>query len=540
MNINKTSQITNLISKCSSLVREISHLDFNETKHSTTTSSLSTTSPKRKSISSTSNKDTPVKRMKNEEKEQSTIKSAPNRLINFNKLSDTVTSNFGCKKCLSGVLTRLRKDINKILDESVNNYETTENVRDAINALFQFDANDTEGLMKSLNITEDIKGLTSVIQIQCECVDDKQSNNTYKIELEEATGMTSMKKNGDIDQRRKYSSYSANTLLHLLTLYNGNGPVEFVSTCAFLGLPLAQSTTNNYSRLSNGIYTKVIQAGEESVEQALLEEVKLTYNSEQREISFEDWMLLEPKEREDVGIVVSFDMGWQKRSSGNTYNSNSGHAFMIGAKTRKVIGMTLKSKICSVCNAFRNSRASEIRNHDCVRNYENSSKAMEADSCLELVEFIFDTYNGSVFLEYIVSDDDTTMKAIVTHEGEGSTKGRLRILIPIPLWYADPTHRTKVVAKVIYKLAAMTLEQSMVRKLDAMRVKNIILISSNKQGARHLRTCRNKGTHLLNISLIIMNFVIPRGATERWKLIMVYWKVQKEKDIIGIRRIQRI
>ena len=45
------------------------------------------------------------------------------------------------------------------------------------------------------------------------------------------------------------------------------------------------------------------------------------------------------------------------------------------------------------------------------------------------------------------------------------------VIIPTPLWNADPTHRTKVVAKAIYKLAAMKLDKSEVTKLDAMRVK---------------------------------------------------------------------
>ena len=36
-------------------------------------------------------------------------------------------------------------------------------------------------------------------------------------------------------------------------------------------------------------------------------------------------------------IDVAFDMGWQKRAGGRVYDSLSGHGFLIGQKTGKVI-----------------------------------------------------------------------------------------------------------------------------------------------------------------------------------------------------------
>ena len=41
----------------------------------------------------------------------------------------------------------------------------------------------------------------------------------------------------------------------------------------------------------------------------------------------------------DIGLTISFDMAWQKRGSGNRYDSISGHAIMIGGMTKKVIGI---------------------------------------------------------------------------------------------------------------------------------------------------------------------------------------------------------
>ena len=49
--------------------------------------------------------------------------------------------------------------------------------------------------------------------------------------------------------------------------------------------------------------------------------------------------------------------------------------------------------------------------------------------------------------------------------------GRLDKTVPEPKWLADPTHRTKCVAKPIYALAAANKSKSHVTKLDAMRIK---------------------------------------------------------------------
>lgn len=39
----------------------------------------------------------------------------------------------------------------------------------------------------------------------------------------------------------------------------------------------------------------------------------------------------------DFPLTVGYDMGWNKRSSGNIYNSISGHGTMVGGYTKKVL-----------------------------------------------------------------------------------------------------------------------------------------------------------------------------------------------------------
>ena len=81
---------------------------------------------------------------------------------------------------------------------------------------------------------------------------------------------------------------------------------------------------------------------------------------------------------------------------------------------------------------------------------------------------------GSIFYEYIVSDDDTTMKKYLTHPDKRPTGavnigGRLPKEIPVPKWFADPTHRAKCVAGKFFKYNATN---SKMTKLDCLRLKN--------------------------------------------------------------------
>ena len=80
---------------------------------------------------------------------------------------------------------------------------------------------------------------------------------------------------------------------------------------------------------------------------------------------------------------------------------------------------------------------------------------MEADSCLQLTEEIYEKWGGKVYVSHIVSDDDSTMKALLKHNTPLTKKGKLRADVPQPEWLADPTHRCKVLSKGIYALAAL-------------------------------------------------------------------------------------
>ena len=85
-----------------------------------------------------------------------------------------------------------------------------------------------------------------------------------------------------------------------------------------------------------------------------------------------------------VKLTVTHDMGWQKRSSGRRYESSSGHAFVIGGRRKGVIRMVLYSKACRKSDAAENI-GEEAEEHECPKNFEVSSKSMEASAILNMV-----------------------------------------------------------------------------------------------------------------------------------------------------------
>ena len=76
---------------------------------------------------------------------------------------------------------------------------------------------------------------------------------------------------------------------------------------------------------------------------AMEEEIKATIVADEGEEYYKSWIKTKLNEREKVGLVVSFDMGWQKRASGNSYSSRSGHAFVLGIHTRRIIACVVFS-----------------------------------------------------------------------------------------------------------------------------------------------------------------------------------------------------
>ena len=85
-------------------------------------------------------------------------------------------------------------------------------------------------------------------------------------------------------------------------------------------------------------------------------------------------------------------MGWSKRASKNRYDSLSGHTLAIGVLTQSILVSIVSNKLCRVCS-LAESDNQEPTNHCCPKNYNGSSKAMEADAALQLYISLYQDIN---------------------------------------------------------------------------------------------------------------------------------------------------
>ena len=84
---------------------------------------------------------------------------------------------------------------------------------------------------------------------------------------------------------------------------------------------------------------------------------------------------------------------------------------------------------------------------------------MEASAALELVVALWNSSNRTICVEFIVSDDDSTMRAHLQHACNYK-HGKLPNDTTEPSFLADPSHRIKVMRKEAFKLALQSKQSS--------------------------------------------------------------------------------
>ena len=263
------------------------------------------------------------------------------------------------------------------------------------------------------------------------------------------------------------SWFATNVKLVLGTLASGMGASDVSCFLSFLGLPNLHSFSRTQHKKIEGLIGKTLrQVAVDSMTAALDMEVKMTLMFKNMEIL--DWRLTNIA----IGLTFSYDMGWNKRSSGKTFDSLSGHAFFVGCHSRKIVLAKITSKQCSVCSKAE-AKGKVPKVHECPKNYSGSSKAMEADGALSLVKELDELSDSKLFVEAFVTDDDSSIRALISHFDPKSrkNKGKLPDHIPEPKWLADPSHRTRVVARAIFALVKLRMKESECKNIDAQRFK---------------------------------------------------------------------
>ena len=139
---------------------------------------------------------------------------------------------------------------------------------------------------------------------------------------------------------------------------------------------------------------------------------------------FEDGTCVIPERLQPLSIIESYDMGWNKRSTGIFYDSPSGHAFMIGCHSGKFISFGVLAKKCAKCTRAARSGLDSSLPHICTINYEGSSGSMEVKLALQLTVDMFENNNNKTYLQKLVIDDDSTMRSLLKHPSDHD-KGQL-------------------------------------------------------------------------------------------------------------------
>ena len=324
-------------------------------------------------------------------------------------------------------------------------------------------------------LKESTIGIATSIRLTC-------TNKRCSLNESNKLKMTKFRKHNN--RQDSNESFAINIQLILSLLQMGGGSTEAGVLLAFLDLPNSNTFhTKTFTRIMDSIRPEIVKLVDLCMKEGREEEVRTTIGEE----LYQKYKKGELKPAE-VKLVVMYDMGWNKRSSGNKYDSISGHGFLLGGNTRKVINYRCMSKYCRKC--FLAERTKKKVDHECPKNHIGSSKSMECEAIFRMVKDAF--FNHGYTCGVIVSDDDSTMKSNLKHsyrekieEGLMSKddwpknkqnrpkpdNGRLPVEIPEPHFLADFNHRVKTVGKAVYALASLPQKESQITKDIAARMK---------------------------------------------------------------------
>jgi hypothetical protein len=293
-----------------------------------------------------------------------------------------------------------------------------------------------------------------------ECTYGLASNFTIKCHTCKQTEYVIEAKKSEIDGDKTKSDlcrYQINVQFSLALQLMGIGGGHASTLAAFLDLPFPNKWGRQFNVLEDYMYEVIQRVKNSSQSMAVEEEILETVNDQDRSIT-------QNKLEDDLPlhrIEASFDMGWQVRSSGGKYGSRTGHALLIGARTKKVLDSVVYNKKCNTCDLHYSLVGSydNVKKHHCMRNYQGTSKAMEAEGLVAMLQRA--PKKNKISICTIISDDDSNGRAKARHINKG---GKLLETVEEPEFLADPSHRKRVFARAIYNLASAPVKTSRVTK----------------------------------------------------------------------------
>jgi hypothetical protein len=308
----------------------------------------------------------------------------------------------------------------------------------------------------------------------------------------------------ELDDRKyeRMTDYALNVLYVLGMISVGDSHTEAGRLLGLLSLPNDTTMSKrSFSIIEDRIGPYLRELCDEIIVDNLDEEARLSMD----ETDYNLWKMW-TKDEEGLGAVpaermpklsATYDMAWQQRSSGHQYNSVSGHGSLFGAKTRKLIYLVVKCKVCNVCKMFETKHPGEdVPDHQCWKTHDGSSKSMETSAALSALVDLFD--NKKVVIKRLCCDDDSSIRAILQWSNadycknyntdiipqvpitRGDNKGKLQPRkdngklpgnVPEPTFVADPNHRRKTLNGELINMDTATkgVKETMTR-MDTIRI----------------------------------------------------------------------
>jgi hypothetical protein len=377
-----------------------------------------------------------------------------NRLVDYAALTSAVEEIAACKCCYKDQIEQEFESFLTFCDEKLAETVCHDQGRDNFNIRKWYTAWNMDRKFQPvpISVTDVNHGLATELSFTCDrcALLGKGKKGTWKNHC--TTAQQSKEICNDTLTKSDICQYNINVRFCYALQLMGIGGEHAATLAAFLDLPDAHKWNRQVSILERFTHPTINKVRMYAEQMGTDEEINATLNSPDYPI---DQELLEaevPLHR----VRASYDMGWQVRSSGNKYASPTGHGLLLGAITRKVMDSVTYNKKCATCTKSKDGKQ---KPHNCVKNYEGSSKSMEAAGLVQMLNRM--PTEKHVSIATIVSDDDSNARSKAQHTNNG---GQLTNTTEEPSFLADPSHRKRVFARAIYNLASAPVKVSRVSK----------------------------------------------------------------------------
>jgi len=174
-----------------------------------------------------------------------------------------------------------------------------------------------------IKLTETTVGIATEVQLVC-------TNKNFNLNKCNFVRRTNTK----IMQVKKSSSasFALNVQFVLALMQVGGGNSESETLINFLDLPHGSTfKKSSFSSIQSALISQIVELSDKSMKKALSDEVKSSVS----EKLFKEFH--NKNNVKEIKLTVSYDTGWNKRSSGHKYDSISGHGFVMGAIGKKIL-----------------------------------------------------------------------------------------------------------------------------------------------------------------------------------------------------------